>query len=88
MVLDWLDSVDSSNDLHSLASDALKFVKAHPDPANGPAILLRVYESTPCAHCRKIAVQQMIELRCLPPEIAEECRFDANDEIRALAAGL
>lgn len=87
MVLEWLNSAEDDPDLHSLALDALDFMATHPDAAKGPLILLRVYNDTPCMHCRKVAVARMIELNCLPTGIAEECRFDGNDEIRDLIAG-
>lgn len=50
-------------------------------------VLLELYERGPCASCRKYVVKHLIALDALPAELAEECRFDANEDVRALVVG-
>jgi hypothetical protein len=42
------------------------------------------YEHNPCTECRSRAVELMIKRRVITPEIAMECRYDSNEEIREL----
>jgi hypothetical protein len=43
------------------------------------------YMNTPCSVCRKDAVEQLIVLSGLTPALANECLFDADRDIQALA---
>lgn len=44
---------------------------------------LFIYERSLCSCCRANAVKYMGRHRLLTPEIAEECKYDSNDEIAA-----
>jgi len=57
---------------HTVLRDLLDVLEAHPNEE----LALFVYEHTPCTNCRGRAVQ----LLSSPPE---ECRYDADEEIRA-----
>jgi len=48
--------------------------------------LLTLYERGPCAQCRLKVVTHLVNLGALPAQLAEECRFDANADVRALVA--
>lgn len=51
-------------------------------------LLLTLYERGPCAQCRQDVVADVIALDALPAHLAEECRFDANQTVRGLVAGM
>lgn len=51
-------------------------------------LLLTLYERGPCAQCRLKVVRHLVALGALPAQLAEECRFDANEDVRALVADL
>lgn len=56
--------------------------------AEAAELLLSLYEQGPCAQCREKFVADLIALDALPPHLAQECRFDANEGVRALVAPL
>ncbi len=72
----------SIEDAHSLGYSIRGLVGAHKDPALADA-LLWAYENTPCGFCRYQIVESLHEFGRLPPEIAAECAFDAEDDLRA-----
>ncbi len=47
--------------------------------------MLFAYDHTPCSNCRYRALR-LLEVDKAPPEIVEECRFDANPDIREKVA--
>lgn len=47
--------------------------------------LLLVYEKSPCSSCRCRAVELMDKFDQLPEWIIDECVYDANEDLRALA---
>ncbi|MGB0954041.1 MAG: hypothetical protein ACPG31_12540 [Planctomycetota bacterium] len=49
-------------------------------------IAIYCYEYNPCMHCREGIVELMQEWETLPDWIAEECRFDAEEDVRKLVA--
>lgn len=51
-------------------------------------LLLSLYEQGPCAQCREKFVADLIALDAFPAHLAQECRFDANEGVRALVAPL
>ena len=83
LILRWLAEADGEDAIHDIAQDSLEFWKAHPDPPTAPDLLIQIYERNPCQQCRETAVRDMLELGCLPDRIAEECLFDASEEIRS-----
>jgi len=44
-----------------------------------------IFHSTYCSECRADALRQLGKRRMLTPALLEECRYDANDKIRAYA---
>ena len=44
-----------------------------------------VYEHTLCSNCRGKAVEFLLRLRKIAPEVLEECRYDAIEKIRSMA---
>lgn len=72
---------------HRIASDLLQLCDR--DDIVAPARLLNwVYESNPCSLCRESALKRM-QARCgVPPQLLEECLYDASEEIRALARAM
>ncbi|MEO7688147.1 MAG: hypothetical protein ABIS51_02600 [Sphingomonas sp.] len=47
-------------------------------PAEKRAVLISVYERTPCSICRRDAVSKLQSAGDVPLSIAQECRFDAD----------
>ena len=72
--------------LHSVGHSILDLAEKHPDPELNDA-LTALYELGPCSFCRGSAVRQLLLGGALPPALAEECRFDANLEIRKVGPG-
>ncbi|NJM06829.1 hypothetical protein HC891_12550 [Candidatus Gracilibacteria bacterium] len=73
----------SDENLHALVSRVHDLFVRYPAP-EAAELLLLLYESGPCDQCRDNIVADLLDLDALPPRIAEECRFDANDQIRDL----
>ncbi len=51
-------------------------------------IYLWLYEHGPCSFCREEIVETLLENHWATPELIEECRDDASEEIRELVAAL
>lgn len=70
--------------IHAIAYDLIRFVNAQDDPqlAN---FLLWAYERTPCAICRKYAVEDLLKRKQAPEILLQECLWDCSEEIRDLA---
>ena len=49
-------------------------------PEESRAVLVLIYERTPCSMCRGSAVEKLVEAGQAPSWIAEECRFDADPD--------
>lgn len=81
----WFEEA-ADHDRHGLGMNLRRFWKAHPQPETEVMMLFSIYEHQPCSVCRSFSVRRLIELEALPPELREECRFDASDEIRELVA--
>jgi hypothetical protein len=73
----------NEEDTHSLGFDLLKLSETYEDPDLSDSMKW-VYENTPCTFCRYNALMQLKKFGDIGNEIAEECRFDANEDIRAL----
>lgn len=86
-VLEWFRSEEQPEILHSIGLGLEDFRKAHPDDAIIIPTLLALYERGPCSSCREGAVRKLILAGSLPEEIAAECAFDSNSDIRELVAG-
>jgi hypothetical protein len=72
----------SDNDIaHSACSDLLNVCETNKSP-EALGCLVWIYENTPCSACRGYAVNALITLNILPSELAEECKYDCNEETR------
>ncbi|UOD28430.1 hypothetical protein INH39_23675 [Massilia violaceinigra] len=75
-------SVDG-DEAHALGSSAIDMCASVRSPALA-GVALWVYRTNPCSVCRRRAVELLQEWDCLPAHIADECRYDASEELRAL----
>jgi HEAT repeat protein len=73
--------------LHAFGFRVHEMFAHHPAP-EAAELLLSLYEQGPCAQCREKFVDDLIVLGALPAHLVEECRFDANEGVRALVAPL
>jgi len=70
-------------DLHHFGMGLRKMLEAH-CPIEAEQCLLLLYENGPCSLCRSAFVKHLIALQRLPDWMRNECRFDAETEIRKL----
>ena len=70
--------------LHDVGFGALRVLETHPKPEHTRALLI-LYERGPCSECRERCVDQLHALGAVPRWMLEECRFDANTDIRSKA---
>lgn len=66
---------------HGLGLGILNIFESHPSPEAVPT-LIHLYEHGPCSTCRRRAVEALYSLNALPDWMREECRYDANPDIR------
>lgn len=84
LILSKLENVTPSDDgLHSLGMSARRFCENNPVPEVA-GIARWIYDTTPCSLCREGAVETLITCNRLPDYIAEECRYDANEETQSI----
>lgn len=79
----FLEEPANPDACHALGRALLDFVKADRNVRAGRSLVL-LYENGPCALCREHAVRDLIAIDRLPPQLALECREDANQETRGL----
>jgi hypothetical protein len=72
------------HDYHSLGFSIRDVFKKHPSLDAVPA-LIRMFDANPCSRCREDVVESLVSLNALPDWMAEECRYDANLDLRAYA---
>lgn len=79
-----LDNCNDPEDIHSIGIDLLDLAETQPyhELAN---CLSWVYEQTPCAHCRKNAVEILIARNLASEALLLECLWDSYEETRDLA---
>ena len=70
------------NELHRMLDDLLEVFENEPGEESREALLL-VYEHSPCSRCRGVAVKALCKRKRAPDWLLEECRFDADEEIRS-----
>jgi hypothetical protein len=61
-----------------------RFVREHESPATA-RILTLTYDKAACSACREWLVEDLMQRDALPDAIRDECRWDANLELRAMA---
>lgn len=67
---------------HSIFSAALDIIKEHKEAKK--ELLYYIYEHQFCGFCRYYIVKELKRRRMLTDNIIQECKFDANDEVRKL----
>ena len=79
-----LNVSEDSDLLHDIAFDLIRFIQAQDDPqlAN---LLFWAYERTSCAICRKYLVEDLLKRKQAPESLLQECFWDGDKGIRALA---
>jgi hypothetical protein len=69
--------------MHTFGTDFRHYAEANPDAPLTP-LLLRVYENTPCSFCRYSFVKLLLARNAAPTWLLSECRYDCNEDTRAL----
>lgn len=75
--------VADADQTHWFCMDLLRIFETNRSD-DAKASMLFVYERTPCASCRQDSVKVMHVLGVLPASVADECRYDSEEETRAL----
>lgn len=84
LILSALKRTALSDDLAHGVGFAIDRMYEANDSLASAGLLKWNYEHNPCTECRCRTVELMIERRVMTPEIAMECRYDSNEEIRKL----
>ncbi len=71
--------------LHGAGSTALELLEECP-ALPGAAIVLEIYAWNPCAHCRGLALEELLRLGACPRWVLDEAAHDGTPWIRELAA--
>lgn len=74
---------DNSDECHGIISDLIKILEQNPS-ANCAELALRSYLATPCEICRYHAAKLLFGQKVAPMWLVDECRWDANSDIREL----
>ncbi len=83
-ILSALERVSADeNDIHNWFFDLIDAARINKDEALIP-VLKWGYSKTPCWNCRHAIVKQLIEWNALDDDLATECQFDADPDIREL----
>jgi hypothetical protein len=69
------------DEYHSLGMSIEDIFKINPSP-EAAQTFLNVYERCPCSQCRRRFVEILHSLNALPVSLLEECKFDANFDLR------
>ncbi len=84
LILNALERANTDTEgMHRLGLSALRVCEANPDTRLAQLAIF-IYRTNPCTLCRRDIVEWMKDMDCLPDWIANECRYDALDETRAL----
>jgi hypothetical protein len=66
---------------HGLGFDIKDLFEAHPSPTAAQT-LINIYEYGPCSECRMHVVEDLYGKHLLPDWMRDECRYDANSDLR------
>ena len=84
LLADSINREDDEEILHSLGANLVR--RAENNLLSGfIKPLKKLYEKTPCAHCRWDAVKLLHQLNALSDRMIEECRHDSHEWTRELA---
>ncbi len=84
-ILESVEIPDGDCELHWFLMDAIKVLDANPE-ADCSQLGVIAYASTLCELCRFSAARLLIGRHVAPAWLAEECRFDSNEQCRELVA--
>lgn len=74
----------NNENYHSLGFSVEGVFKQHPS-TDAISALLDVYEYGPCSNCRRRFVECLDSLDAVPAWMLDECKYDANHDLRQLA---
>ena len=78
-----LDECQEDDALEDFGLSFFRYLEANADALLVP-LLLRLFEKTPCSVCRCSFATALHKRGALTPELLEECRWDCNEDTRAL----
>lgn len=85
LILKHLDGLALSDDeAHAFSYRVIDICEANDSPSIA-SLAEWAYKSNPCSVCRKHAVERLLAVASLPSEFAEECAFDADQDIQRLS---
>jgi len=72
------------DDYHGMGMDIRELFEAHPEP-EASQTLINLYKYGPCSECRRRFVEALDSIQAVPEWMREECRYDANLDLREWA---
>jgi hypothetical protein len=76
-----INTEQDEDELHAIGGKLLDVVNAHPTE-NAASTLITMYEQGVCSECREDVVDCLLSLDALPAWMRNECRYDANLDLR------
>lgn len=76
-----INTEQDEDELHALGGRLLDVVNTHPH-RNAASALIAMYEQGACSECREDFVDCLLSLDALPDWLRNECRYDANLNLR------
>jgi len=76
-------SAGDNERLHGAVLATLNVLDENPQ-ADCSWLAYRLYESSPCGHCRGSAARMLLRRQLAPDWLGEECRYDSEPDTRAL----
>lgn len=86
LALEWFETEEDPEILHSFASDLMHFWERHPDKETEIRMLHALYEKGPCSYFREFVVRRLLDQSALTEEMRSECIYDANYDVRNLVS--
>jgi len=86
-ILEAMELPKDQCELHWLLMDAIKVLEKNPE-ADCSRLSVISYAMTPCASCRFDAVRLLLNQQAAPEWLAEECRYDSDEDCRKLVEKL
>jgi hypothetical protein len=74
-----------ADEIEWIGVGTFRFLEARPAPEAIP-LLTRLYELGACTFCRERVLELLLTYGPLPAWIRDECRWDANEDVRRIAA--
>jgi hypothetical protein len=84
-ILEAIELPGDADELHWLLYDLLDVIEKNATAA-WYRLAVTAYALTPCARCRLRAARALVEQQAAPGWLLEECRDDADQDCRELAA--